>query len=97
MKGGKRPGAGRPKGGKGKRTKALEQALVLAQQATLTGEYTSLTLLQAVYRDDRLPLELRVEAAFKAAPYEHAKLATVNLGAQAGSITFNFGRHGDTT
>jgi hypothetical protein len=38
---------------------------------------TSLDFLQAVYRNEELPLSVRMRAATAAIPYEHARLAVV--------------------
>jgi hypothetical protein len=38
---------------------------------------TSLDLLRAVYRHPRLPLEVRIEAAGMALPYEHPRLVMI--------------------
>lgn len=71
MQGGKRQGAGRPKGSKNKRTgqqtKAVEQ----------TGK-TPLEYLLSVMRDDEQDQHARIDAAKAAAPYVHAKLNAVH-------------------
>ncbi len=39
-----------------------------------------LEFLTSVYRNEALPIELRIEAANKAAPYVHPRLAAVTVG-----------------
>lgn len=68
--GGKRPGAGRPKGSPNRRRAA--QAAAIAASGL-----TPLDYLLQVMRNPRLSTELRLEAAKAAAPYVHAKLATI--------------------
>jgi len=46
----------------------------------MSAEPTSLEFLQAVYRNEQLPLSVRMRAAIEAAPYEHAKLTAVAVG-----------------
>ena len=67
---------GRPKGAKGVRTLVLE-ATFQATAAGLPPDFTSLMLLQAVYRDPALPPEMRLAAAMKSLPYEHPRLAAI--------------------
>jgi hypothetical protein len=67
---------GRPKGAKGVRTLVLE-ATFQATTAGLPRDFTSLTLLQAVYRDPALPPEMRLAAAVRSLPYEHHRLAAI--------------------
>ncbi len=66
---------GREKGTPNKATAALR---ALAADLMTAGE-SPLDFLTRVYRDERHPIDLRVEAAGKAAPYVHPKLATVTL------------------
>jgi hypothetical protein len=47
---------------------------------------TSLAFMQAVYRDDDLPLSTRLKAAAAALPYEFPKLAVTALIQEGGSI-----------
>jgi len=73
--GGKRPGAGRPRGSRNRRTRetvaAVEQGL------------TPLAYLTSVYRDESLETHIRIEAAKAAAPYVHAKLSQIDVQASA--------------
>lgn len=69
-RGGKRPGAGRPKGAKSKLTeKAIERA-------GATGELP-LEFMLRVMRDEGEAFDVRFDAAKAAAPYMHARLASV--------------------
>jgi hypothetical protein len=74
-RGGARPGAGRPAGAPNKATEALR---ALAAELLTDGE-SPLDFLTRVFRDEAHPIDLRVEAAGKAAPYVHPKLATITL------------------
>ena len=69
--GGKREGAGRPKGSANKRTvekiKAIEESGM-----------TPLDFLTSVYRDLGEEMSRRVDAAKAAAQYVHSKLSTVD-------------------
>jgi len=78
MLGGKRPGAGRPKGARSKSTIALEAACKNAALGLSDG-FNSLMLFQSVYRNDTLSIETRLAAAAKALPYEHPSLASVEF------------------
>jgi hypothetical protein len=75
MRGGRRPGAGRKAGVPNKRTLAL---LALAEGQPQAG--TPLEFLMGVYRNEALPIDLRLDAAGKAAPYVHPRLAAVTVG-----------------
>lgn len=88
MKGGARQGAGRKRGSKNKDTVAREAALQRAVQ--LVGETVanafegdSHALLMAVYRNQDLPLNLRIDAAKAAIGYEKPKLAAVQHSGDA--------------
>ena len=74
-RGGKRPGAGRPKGSKNKRT-TNRVPRELAQLHRLTTEELPLDILIAAARDKTQPLELRLAAAKAAAPYFHARVSS---------------------
>jgi hypothetical protein len=49
-----------------------------------TGE-TALALLQAVYRDQRQPLHLRIRCASEALPYEAPRLSAVGIASLSGN------------
>jgi hypothetical protein len=70
-RGGKRPGAGRPKGSPNKRT--AEQVEAIAS----TG-MTPLQYLTSVFQDVSADEARRIDAAKAAAPYCHAKLQPVD-------------------
>jgi hypothetical protein len=79
MKGGKRPGAGRPKGARDKISKELEKA-VAEMPSTLGDGLLPLDYMLAVMRDQKADDSMRLEAAKSAAPYVHKKQpADVNL------------------
>ena len=96
---GAKPGerrGGRTKGTPNKRTAALEEAVQLEAQvlAEALGEDCfpgdAHALLLAVYKDKRNPVELRVDAAKAALPYEKPRLQSVDHGVKpgAGRVTF---------
>jgi hypothetical protein len=70
-----KPGPGRPKGVKNKRTKAVEYAIAMAG-------ITPLEYMLGVLRDDTQAIEDRKWAAQNAAPYVHAKLSSVDMKAE---------------
>lgn len=72
MAGGARPGAGRKPGSPNKAT-AEQRAAVEASGLT------PLDFMLSVLRDDTQEQAIRLDAANKAAPYVHAKLATTTL------------------
>jgi hypothetical protein len=75
MPGGRRPGAGRKAGVPNKRTLAL-RALAEGQPR----EGSPLEFLTSVYRNEALPIDLRIDVAGKAAPYVHPRLTAVTVG-----------------
>ena len=82
MRGGRREGAGRPKGAKNQRTVAVEQAMqVVAEKLKRTVpdafEGDGVAYMQSVYRDPSFSQELRLDAAAKAARFERPTLAAV--------------------
>ena len=79
MLGGRREGAGRPKGAKNKRTIAVEAAATeVAQrfQVEVPNSFDgdSVAFLQLVYRDPTQPMELRVDCAKAASRFERPAL-----------------------
>lgn len=80
-RGGKRPGAGRPKGAKNRR-KLIGRAIVATVPTGSIEETGSLPLLQAVYRDPKQPLGIRLSAATVAIAYEYPRMAAVGVKAQ---------------
>jgi hypothetical protein len=77
--GGKRPGAGRPKGARNIKTK--QQAKAVKESGL-----TPLDYMLSVLRDEAQDLSVRLDAANKAAPYVHAKLATIDHKNTDGSL-----------
>ncbi|MDK4703889.1 hypothetical protein PH562_16685 [Rhizobium sp. CNPSo 4062] len=71
-RGGKRDGAGRPAGAATKRTREM------AEKAAEEG-ITPLDFMLKVLRDEAATMDNRMWAAEKAAPYVHAKLASVEV------------------
>lgn len=87
--GGKRAGAGRPAGAVTKRTREA------AEKAAASG-LTPLEYMLEVLRDSNEPAERRMWAAEKAAPYVHAKLASVEVGGpDGGALQVVIQRYGD--
>jgi len=79
MLGGRRAGAGRPKGAKNKRTIAIEAAATeVAQrfQVEVPNSFAGdgIAYLQTIYRDPTQPVELRVDAAKAASRFERPSL-----------------------
>jgi hypothetical protein len=72
MKGGRRPGAGRPPGAKNRRT-------IETQAAIQASGLTPLDYMIGVMRDERNDPRVRLEAAHHAAPYVHSKLTATEL------------------
>jgi DNA-binding SARP family transcriptional activator len=69
MRGGRRNGAGRPKGAKNRLSK------ILVQQANASGEKQPLDVLLEIMRDETADIRLRIRAAKSAAPYFHSRAA----------------------
>jgi hypothetical protein len=78
LRGGNRPGAGRPKGVPNKAT-AERQATIAASGLT------PLDYMLAVLRDESADDQRRMEAAKCAAPYVHPRLASIEHGGKDGS------------
>jgi len=72
--GGARPGAGRPKGARTKRTLELAEALMAQGEIPLE---VMLILMRACFKEGKYGDAVAI--AEKAAPYMHPKLAAVNL------------------
>jgi hypothetical protein len=72
MKGGRRPGAGRPPGAKNRRT-------IETQTAIEASGLTPLQYMIGVMRDERNDPRVRLEAAHHAAPYVHSRLTATEL------------------
>lgn len=70
--GGKRPGAGRPKGAKNKAT--VERESQIAEEGI-----TPLDFMLNMLRDENAPLDDRKWAAEKAAPFVHPKLSSATV------------------
>lgn len=95
MHGGKRPGAGRPKGVKAKRTLKYEAELREAEEKIKKAlgnkafEGDAHTLLMAVYKNQDLPLPIRLDAAKAAIKFEKPALqaTTVQHSNQIGDLT----------
>lgn len=75
MRGGKRAGAGRPKGSVGIKTKIRQEMVKAAND----GELMPLQFMLDVLRDTSKPFDSRYKAAVDAAPYLHPRLATTTL------------------
>lgn len=100
-RGGKRPGAGRPKGttkegGAAKSLVVTQQMLgsedpLLRALNALGDEFNALDFLKASYKCKEAPLDVRFVAATKAVQFEVAK-PTANKAQGAGGIVFNFAR-----
>jgi hypothetical protein len=67
-RGGKRPGAGRPRGSRAKKTQAIAIAAMAAG-------ISPLELMLQVMRDESVDSMVRLDMAKAAAPYVHARLA----------------------
>lgn len=76
-RGGKRKGAGRPKGAINKATK--EERKILAEGGVLPLEY-----MVKVMRDGRAPTARRDAMAIAAAPYLHARLSSTEIKVSKG-------------
>jgi hypothetical protein len=73
-RGGRREGAGRPKGAKSRRT-ISKVPLLPARGHRQIVEEMPLDILVAAARDRSQPIELRLAAAKAAAPYFHARIS----------------------
>ena len=77
-KGGRQPGAGRPKGSKNKRTTALEEALAAG------GELPKGFMLRLM-RDESQCMSLRADMAKAVAPYCHPRLNAIEQRGENGA------------
>lgn len=88
-RGGKREGAGRPAGAVTKRTRE-------AADAAAKDGLTPLDYMLSILRDEAQEQEKRMWAAEKAAPYVHAKLASVeHAGKDGGPLQVIVRRYAD--
>ena len=78
MRGGSRPGAGRPSGAANKRT--IEQV-----EAIEASGMTPLEYLTSVFQDVGQDESKRIDAAKAAAPYVHARLSSTELTGKDGA------------
>ena len=76
-RGGKRPGAGRKQG-------APNKATAKRQKEVAASGLTPLDFMLTVLRDEAASMDNRMWAAEKAAPYVHAKLASVEVTGKDG-------------
>jgi hypothetical protein len=74
-RGGRREGAGRPRGSKSRRTIAKVK-LIPAQAHRQRVAEMPLDILMKAARNEALPIELRLAAARAAAPFYHAKVCS---------------------
>lgn len=72
MRGGRRPGAGRPPGARNRKTIQTEEAI-------LASGMTPLDYMINVMRNEDTDPRTRLEVAARAAPYTHAKLPATEL------------------
>lgn len=84
--GGRRPGAGRPRGSRSKATLLRER--LIQREARGAHDELPLELLLRVMRNARLPRETRMLAARWAAPYVHPRLQAVSQTGTAGQKTY---------
>ena len=76
-RGGSRQGAGRKRG-------TANKASAARQAAVKASGLTPLDYMLSVLRDDKQDLATRLDAAYKAAPYVHPKLASIEHGGKDG-------------
>ena len=94
--GGKRPGAGRKKGSVER--KVIREKVDTRISLALDKGITPVELFLSIMRDERFPIEKRMEAAKCAAPFVHAKLTSVEHESRSintrepdeGGVTFGF-------
>lgn len=73
-RGGVRPGAGRPKGSRGRRARMVEERVRSA-----VGDFCPVAFLCSVAADAERPIELRVDCAKGAAPYLAPRLKSIEV------------------
>jgi hypothetical protein len=86
---GRKTGGGSRKGSPNRKTTARARAAARATAlADALGSHAfagdALGLLQLVYRDGRQPVELRLDAARAAAPYERPRLSAITTNVETG-------------
>ena len=74
-RGGKRPGAGRPRGSKAKKSQAIA---IAAAEAGIT----PLEFMLQIMRDETVDAMVRMDMAKASAPYMHARLASTEVKAE---------------
>lgn len=84
MRGGRRQGAGRPRGAKNKRTREVEAAMEavavkFAEAVPDAFNGDGVAFLQTVYKNPALPLPMRLDAAAKAARFARNVARRVSL------------------
>jgi hypothetical protein len=85
-RGGKRPGAGRPRGSKARKTQEIAIAAMAAG-------ITPLELMLSIVRDASAPSSVRMAMAVTAAPYCHSRLASTQVtGSVDSAITVEIRR-----
>ncbi len=77
-RGGKRPGAGRPKGS------AVVRTSEVARKLSEDGGQTPLDYLLSVMRDEGQPLAVRMDAAKAALPFMHPRQASIQMHHEGG-------------
>lgn len=80
MRGGKRPGAGRPPGARNRKTLDVAEAIEASGM-------TPLEYMVAVMRNKDVDPQVRLEAAKGAAPYVHARLSSAELFTHSDPVT----------
>jgi hypothetical protein len=75
--GGKRPGAGRPRGSKAKKTQDIAIAAMAAG-------ITPLEFMLQIMRDEAVDPLIRMDMAKASAPYMHARLASTEVSGPGG-------------
>jgi hypothetical protein len=79
---------GRPKGGKNKRTLAMEAAVRATVEGAKASDELPAEFLRRVAANESLDLSVRIAAATACAPYFSPKLSNVDLRAQSENVHF---------